>query len=121
MDSSFVPQVLLIGAICGGIAAVGFGALSDRMGRRPVYSFIMLASVLLPGPAFVALNTGNPVAPDDQLLVNTPPDFCVRDDLVVLVNRFPHAHHREIDAGDLQLRCGPCQRSTVLPQCPGRC
>ena len=62
VDSSFVPQVLLIGAICGGIAAVGFGALSDRMGRRPVYSFIMLASVLLPGPAFVALNTGNPVA-----------------------------------------------------------
>lgn len=62
VDSSFVPQVLLIGAICGGIAAVGFGALSDRIGRKPVYSFIMLAIVLLPAPAFVALNTGNPVA-----------------------------------------------------------
>lgn len=62
VDPAFVPQVLLIGAICGGIAAVGFAALSDRIGRKPVYSFIMLAIVLLPGPAFIALNTGNPVA-----------------------------------------------------------
>lgn len=62
VDASFVPKVLLIGAICGGIAAFGFGALSDRIGRKPVYSSIMLAIVLLPGPAFIAMNTGNQAA-----------------------------------------------------------
>ncbi|OLL72812.1 L-Proline/Glycine betaine transporter ProP [Pseudonocardia sp. Ae168_Ps1] len=69
VDSEFVPPVLLIGAICGGIAAFGFGALSDRIGRKPVYSFIMLAIVLLPAPAFVAMNTGNPVAITVTLVV----------------------------------------------------
>jgi MFS family permease len=62
VDKAFVPQVLLIGAICGGIAAVGFGALSDRFGRKPVYSAILSAMVLLPAPTFVALNTGSHVA-----------------------------------------------------------
>ena len=62
VDAAFVPKVLLIAAVCGGIAAFGFGALSDRVGRKPVYSSIMLAIVLLPGPAFVAMNTGNPAA-----------------------------------------------------------
>ncbi|BBG01362.1 MULTISPECIES: MFS transporter [Pseudonocardia] len=62
VDSSFVPPVLLIGAICGGIAAFGFGSLSDRVGRRPVYVGIMAGIVLLPWPAFVALNTGDPIA-----------------------------------------------------------
>ncbi|GAA1394883.1 MFS transporter [Pseudonocardia kongjuensis] len=62
VDSSFVPPVLLVGAICGGLAAFGFGSLSDRVGRRPVYVGIMAGIVLLPWPAFVALNTGDPVA-----------------------------------------------------------
>jgi MFS family permease len=62
VDKAFVPQVLLIGAICGGIAAVGFGALSDRFGRKPVYGAILSAMVLLPAPTFVALNTGSHVA-----------------------------------------------------------
>lgn len=62
VDASFVPQVLLVGAICGGIAAFGFGALSDRFGRRPVYSTILAAMVLLPGPAFIAFGTGNRAA-----------------------------------------------------------
>ncbi|MER5670893.1 MFS transporter [Pseudonocardia alni] len=62
VDASFVPQVLLVGAICGGIAAFGFGALSDRFGRRPVYSTILAAMVLLPGPAFIAFGTGNHAA-----------------------------------------------------------
>ncbi|MGI3200347.1 MFS transporter [Streptomyces sp. GLT-R25] len=62
VDSSFVPKVLMIGATCGGIAAIGFGILSDRVGRRPVYMAILAALVLLPGPTFVALNTGSPYA-----------------------------------------------------------
>lgn len=62
VDKAFVPPVLLIGAICGGIAAFGFGTLSDRVGRKPVYSAILLAIVIMPAPAFIAMNTGNPVA-----------------------------------------------------------
>ncbi|MBQ0924004.1 MFS transporter [Saccharopolyspora endophytica] len=62
VDKAFVPKVLLLGAICGGIAAFGFGALSDVVGRRSVYSTIMGALVLLPVPTFIALNTGSPVA-----------------------------------------------------------
>ncbi|MGW2259919.1 MFS transporter [Streptomyces sp. NPDC001780] len=58
----FVPEVLLLGAICGGFAAIGFGTLSDRFGRRPVYSLILTALVLLPAPTFIALNTGSKAA-----------------------------------------------------------
>ncbi|MEB3366348.1 MFS transporter [Saccharopolyspora mangrovi] len=62
VDKAFVPKVLLLGAICGGIAAFGFGSLSDVVGRKSVYSTIMGALVLLPVPTFIALNTGSPVA-----------------------------------------------------------
>ncbi|MET8980025.1 MFS transporter [Streptomyces sp. NPDC004539] len=62
VDASLVPKVLMIGAACGGLAAIGFGALSDRVGRKPVYVSILTALVLLPGPSFVALDTGSPVA-----------------------------------------------------------
>ncbi|MEU5105976.1 MULTISPECIES: MFS transporter [unclassified Streptomyces] len=62
VDKEFVPEVLLLGALCGGVAAVCFGTLSDRFGRRPVYSLIVGALVLLPTPTFVALNSGSKVA-----------------------------------------------------------
>lgn len=62
VTASFVPKVLMIGAACGGVAAIGFGVLSDRVGRKPVCVAIVTALVLLPGPTFIALNTGSPVA-----------------------------------------------------------
>ncbi|MGH3372203.1 MAG: MFS transporter [Nocardioidaceae bacterium] len=54
-----VPKVLLVGALCGAVAAVAFGTLSDRIGRRRVYSAILTALVFLPAPTFLALNTGS--------------------------------------------------------------
>ncbi|MEU1804501.1 MFS transporter [Streptomyces sp. NPDC019937] len=62
VDKDFVPEVLLLGSLCGGVAAFAFGALSDRLGRRPVCSLILTAMVLLPAPTFIALNSGSEVA-----------------------------------------------------------
>jgi MFS family permease len=62
VDRVFVPKVLLAGAICGGIGAIGFGMLSDRFGRRPIYTAIVVALVILPAPSFVLLDTRSPVA-----------------------------------------------------------
>ncbi|QSE92816.1 MHS family MFS transporter [Rhodococcus pseudokoreensis] len=59
VDPTFIPKVLLVGAICGGIAAYGFGRLSDRVGRKPVYLSIVIALIILPVPTFLALNTGS--------------------------------------------------------------
>ncbi|MBD1540482.1 MHS family MFS transporter [Arthrobacter sp. S13_S34] len=61
-DPKFIPQVLLIGALCGGAAAVAFGTLSDKIGRRRVVSIITGALILFPAPAFMLLTTGSPVA-----------------------------------------------------------
>lgn len=59
VDPTFIPKVLLAGAICGGIAAYGFGHLSDHVGRKPVYIAIVAALVILPIPTFRALETGS--------------------------------------------------------------
>ncbi|MDQ0283916.1 MULTISPECIES: MFS transporter [Nocardiaceae] len=61
VDPTFIPKVLLIGAICGGIAAWGFGWLSDKVGRKPVYIGIVSLLVILPVPTFMALSTGSHV------------------------------------------------------------
>ncbi|NIL84589.1 MFS transporter [Rhodococcoides fascians] len=61
VDPTFIPKVLLIGAICGGIAAWGFGWLSDKVGRKPVYIGIVSLLVVLPVPTFMALSTGSHV------------------------------------------------------------
>ncbi len=59
IDPTFIPKVLLVGAICGGIAAYGFGILSDKVGRKPVYIGIVSLLVILPIPTFMALDTGS--------------------------------------------------------------
>ncbi|WP_422933263.1 MFS transporter [Sinomonas sp. P47F7] len=61
-DPKYIPIVLFIGSLCGGVAAVAFGTLSDRIGRRRVTSLITGVLVLFPAPAFLLLTTGNPVA-----------------------------------------------------------
>jgi MFS family permease len=61
-DPKYIPIVLLIGSLCGGFAAFGFGFLSDRIGRRKVVSLITGVLVLFPAPAFLMLTTGDPVA-----------------------------------------------------------
>lgn len=61
VDETFVPKLLLVGALCGAVAAYVCGALSDRFGRKPVYSAIIGAMVVLPAPTFIALDTGAPV------------------------------------------------------------
>lgn len=62
VDPALVPQVLLIGALCGGVAALCTGRLSDRFGRRPVSTAIMSALIVLPAPSFIALSTGSTTA-----------------------------------------------------------
>ncbi|MFB8267623.1 MFS transporter [Streptomyces sp. NPDC055955] len=62
VDPALVPQVLLIGALCGGVAALCTGRLSDRFGRRPVSTAIMSALIVLPAPCFIALSTGSTTA-----------------------------------------------------------
>jgi MFS family permease len=61
-DPKYIPIVLLIGSLCGGFAAFGFGLLSDRIGRRRVVSLITGVLVLFPAPAFLLLTTGDPIA-----------------------------------------------------------
>ena len=56
------PKVLLLGALCGAVAAFVFGALSDRFGRRPLFLWLAIASIVVPVPGFLALDTGSTVA-----------------------------------------------------------
>lgn len=61
VDKAVFTRALLIGAVCGMGAAVFFGRLSDRLGRRPAYTVAALGMMILPVPAFAMLNTGSPV------------------------------------------------------------
>ena len=62
VDPRFVPRVLLAGAVCGCVSSFLTGTLSDVFGRRRVYLLVTGALVLLPAPAFIALNSGSTVA-----------------------------------------------------------
>ena len=61
VDSKFVPNVLLYGALFGAVAAYVSGMLSDRFGRRRMFLILAGAAILIiiPFPAFMALNTGS--------------------------------------------------------------
>ncbi|MFF0341559.1 MFS transporter [Kribbella sp. NPDC004875] len=59
IDAQTVPEILLVGAIFGGIGAVVLGYLSDLFGRRSVFLAIAGLLLVLPVPTFVALSTGN--------------------------------------------------------------
>jgi MFS family permease len=62
VDATFVPKVLLVGAVCGCVSSFLAGASSDIFGRRPVYVVLAGTLVLLPVPAFLALGSGSTAA-----------------------------------------------------------
>lgn len=59
VDATFIPRILLIGALFACVSAVVFGTLSDRFGRRPMYLFATGFLLLFPVPAFLLMNTGS--------------------------------------------------------------
>jgi MHS family shikimate/dehydroshikimate transporter-like MFS transporter len=66
INNLHVPRnVAIMGVIAGSMAliigAAGFAALSDHIGRRPVYIFGALFSAACAFPFFLAAQTGNPV------------------------------------------------------------
>jgi len=60
MDRQVVLDGILIGAALELLAIPIFGALSDRVGRRPVYLFGAVMTALLAFPLFWLLDTGSP-------------------------------------------------------------
>jgi MFS family permease len=62
VEATLVPPVLLAGALSGCVSSFVTGTLSDRFGRRPVYTAVAAALVVLPVPAFLALGTGSTLA-----------------------------------------------------------
>lgn len=61
MDSTFVPRVLLIGAICAAAAAAVSGHISDKLGRRRWISILCVVLGLAPFMMFPLLHTRNPI------------------------------------------------------------
>ncbi|SDO34253.1 Predicted arabinose efflux permease, MFS family [Nakamurella panacisegetis] len=59
VNKSFVPNVLLYGAQFGAVAAYVMGVLADKIGRRRMFLILAGAAILIPFPAFIALNTGS--------------------------------------------------------------
>ncbi len=60
VDSKLVPPALLAGAVLGCLSAFVTGSLTDRLGRRPVIIAVAAVLVVLPAPAFLLLDTGEP-------------------------------------------------------------
>lgn len=59
IDATFIPKVLLVGALFACVSAYAFGTMSDRFGRRRMYLIITAFLFVFPVPAFLLLNTGN--------------------------------------------------------------
>ena len=60
MERDVVLNAILLGAACELVAIPLFGALSDRIGRRPVYLFGAIVTALFAYPLFWLLDTGSP-------------------------------------------------------------
>jgi MFS family permease len=61
IDRQIVLNGILIGAAVELAAIPFFGALSDRIGRRPVYLFGAVMTAVVAFPLFTALDRGSPV------------------------------------------------------------
>ena len=61
IDRQIVLNAILIGSAVELFAIPFFGALSDRLGRRPVYLFGAVMTAVLAFPLFTALDGGNAV------------------------------------------------------------
>ena len=59
MERDVVLNAILLGAACELVAIPLFGALSDRIGRRPVYLFGAITTALFAYPLFWMLDTGS--------------------------------------------------------------
>jgi MHS family shikimate/dehydroshikimate transporter-like MFS transporter len=60
MERDVVLNAILLGAACELVAIPLYGALSDRIGRRPVYLFGAITTALFAFPLFWLLDTGSP-------------------------------------------------------------
>ena len=58
MDQSSALNALMVGYVIELFAIMGWSALSDRVGRRPVYMFGALAGIVLAFPFFWLVGTG---------------------------------------------------------------
>jgi MFS family permease len=61
-DRSISLTATMIASALGVGATIGWGALTDRVGRRPVYLFGTIVTLLWGIPLFLLLNTGTAVA-----------------------------------------------------------
>ena len=59
IDKTFIPKVLLVGALFACVSAYVFGTLSDRFGRRRMYLIATGFLLIFPVPAFLLLETQN--------------------------------------------------------------
>ncbi|HKE82170.1 MAG TPA: MFS transporter [Vicinamibacterales bacterium] len=61
MTQQTILYAMLFGAACELVAIPFYGALSDRIGRRPVYLFGAIGVAVLAFPLFWLLDTGSPL------------------------------------------------------------